>query len=432
MSWTTLRIRVETPLFCGEGDPNSAQIRVSSLRGGMHFWLRAMAGIFAKNNPHTLRKIENHVLGSTKAASPIRLRIPEQPSYSTNPFPDFMPRDAKNPYNKWIGYLLGPGLTSREPANKAYNLLSATKINRAFIPPGEEFDLRIKLVGKEGDAEKDRDIHTLALGALWMSLVFGGIGARTRRGFGGVRIVGVDGPTLAEWSPNALLTPGLDFYDRTKSLWFTGDAAGPTMASLKKVAEEAKAGPFDRSTSIPSFPVLSKNKTLAGVTGGGFFNDWADVLAHAGAELRHFRASEQTPDVGYNPKIKTREWLEVIHKSDRDDFHIGGLGLPLVFKKDIEVHADNGEYEETEKLRRASPLWLRAVGEGDRWRLLSFSFLDEFLPAGVNVHLWRGTGSNKRQDRQLTVTTEKSHEKVRQWITKTSESEDTAFVPKHR
>ncbi|WP_263363787.1 type III-B CRISPR module RAMP protein Cmr1 [Nocardiopsis quinghaiensis] len=414
---------METPLFCGEGDPTSAQVRVSSIRGGMHFWLRAMAGVFAKNNPNALRRIENHVLGSTDAASPIRLRIPEQPAYSTEAFPDFMPRDARNPYNKWIGYLLGPGLTSWEPKDEARRLKGAVKITRAFVPPGEEFDLRIKLVGKDHDAQ------TVALGALWMSLVFGGIGARTRRGFGGVRIVGVDGPGLAGWDPDSLLTPGLDFYERTKNLWFAGDAAGPTMASLKKVADKVEAGPFDSSTTTPSFPVLSKANTLAGVTGGGVFDDWPDVLRFGGEELRHFRASEQTPEVKYHPKIKTREWLDVVHDNDREDFDIGGLGLPLVFKKDIEVHADSGEGEDTEKLRRASPLWLRAVGEGEHWRLFSFAFLNEFLPEETDVHLWIGTGNEKHQDRPLTVTTAGSHKKVRRWIEGMTDAEDSAFVP---
>lgn len=416
MPWTKLHLRVETPLFCGEGDPNSAQIRVSSIRGGMHFWLRAMAGVFAKSDPKALRRIENHVLGSTEAASLVRLRIPKQPSYSADPFPDFMPRDARNPYNKWIGYLLGPGLTSWESGDKARRIPGATKIARAFVPPGQEFELWIKLIEKDRDSQKSRDIHTVALGALWMSLVFGGIGARTRRGFGGVRITGVEGPILADWSPAALLSPGLEFYEKTKSLWFCGTQAKAVMKALGNVAREVGIGRVDTSTSVPAFPVLSRTETVAGVTGGETFSDWERVLKFAGEELRHFRAPKKAPNVIYEPKLKTREWLEVIHEKDRDDFPLGGLGLPLVFKKDIEVHADRGEQEGAEKLRRASPLWLRAVGEGEHWRLFSFAFLNQFLPEDVGVHLWLGEGKNRRQGRQLTVTTEESHDWVREWV----------------
>lgn len=418
MSWTKLRLRVETPLFSGDGDPTSAQVRVSSIRGGMHFWLRAMAGVFARNDPKALRRIENHVLGSTESASPIRLRIPRQPEHSTAPFPDFMPRDARDPRNKWIGYLLGPGLTSWEKADEARNLPGASKITRAFVPPGEEFELWVKLIGRDTDA------HTVALGALWMSLVFGGIGARTRRGFGGARILEADGPALAGWGSDSLRTPSLEFFDKTKHLWFTGEMAGPVMGALKKVAEKAEAGTLDGSISTPGFPVLSKVNTIAGVTGSGTFYDWIGALKFGGEELRRFRATEEAPYVDYHPKLKTREWLEVIHGEKRDDFRLGGLGLPIVFKKDTEVHANSGTGENVEKLRRASPLWLRAVGEGDEWRLFSFAFLDEFLPKdrSVSVNLWLGEGNSKKQDRQLDVTTEDSHTWIRQWVKKMAES----------
>ncbi|MFV2194990.1 type III-B CRISPR module RAMP protein Cmr1 [Nocardiopsis sp. LOL_012] len=423
MPWTTLRLRVETPLFCGDGDPTSAQVRVSSIRGGMHFWLRAMAGVLAGKDLDALRRIENRVLGSTEAVSPIRLRIPAQPRFSTEPFPDFLPR-AQSPNNKWISYLLGPGLTAWEPRDQRKGLPGATKITRAFTPPGEEFDLRIKLVGE------DRDAHTVALGALWMSLVFGGIGARTRRGFGGIRITGVEGGSLLDWPENALLSPGLDFYENTKSLWPSGTASR-AMPALMAIAEKAGLPKRVHDWSAPpTYPVLSKTRTVAGVSGGGTFPDWVNVLIQAGEELRHFRASEFTPQVMYSPKVKTREWLEVVHDEDRDDFALGGLGLPIVFKKDTEVHADRGEGQEAETLRRASPLWLRPVGEGDEWRLFSFAFLTEFLPEEeVGVHLWRGQGGGKRQSRELTVTTEDSHALVREWIEGITEAEGTAFVP---
>ena len=128
--------------------------------------------------------------------------------------------------------------------------------------------------------------------------------------------------------------------------------------------------------------------------------------------------------MSYQPKIKTREWLNVVHGAKRNNFHLGGLGLPIVFKKDIEVHANSDTGEEVEKLRRASPLWLRAVGEGDEWRLFSFAFLDEFLPKdrSVSVNLWLGEGNSKSQDRRLDVTTEDSHTWVRRWVKKMAES----------
>ena len=43
---------------------------------------------------------------------------------------------------------------------------------------------------------------------------------------------------------------------------------------------------------------------------------------------------------------------------------------------------------ETEELRRASPLWLRPVGAGDPWRLLTFAFQARFLPGRSTARVY--------------------------------------------
>ncbi|MFE1100414.1 type III-B CRISPR module RAMP protein Cmr1 [Nocardiopsis alba] len=420
MSWTTLRLRTVTPTFNSDGDPELAEIRVSSIRGEMHTWLRAMAGILAGDDPTLLRAMENRVLGSTKHASPIRLRVPKQPDSVRARFPDFLQgRDQ----GRWIAYLLGPGLTNWSRDD------SAMELNRAFIPAGQEFELKVRLDGT------DHDAHKCALAALWLSLTYGGIGARTRRGFGAVRIVDVEGPLPEQgWPKSSLTTPSLEHYEKTSRLWPGSGPAADAMPSLMAIAKEAAEDLCKDKVGLhvwkgaPPYPVLSKEHTIAGVTGGAPFSRWESVLTEAGKELRYFRASEDTPGVRYKPEIKTREWLEVVHDEERNDFALGGLGLPIVFKKEIEVHADSGVGQEAEKLRRASPLRFKPVGEGDRWKLFSYSFLTEFLPQDASVHLWEGKGSSKKQGRRLTVTTEDSHTQVRDWVEGMAEAEEAAFV----
>jgi hypothetical protein len=55
---------------------------------------------------------------------------------------------------------------------------------------------------------------------------------------------------------------------------------------------------------------------------------------------------------------------------------LGALGLPVNYKDGYVVNAEH----RNEKLRRASPLWLRPVGGATGWRLFSFAFLGDFLP----------------------------------------------------
>ncbi|MFN2495670.1 MAG: hypothetical protein ABR608_07165 [Pseudonocardiaceae bacterium] len=106
---------------------------------------------------------------------------------------------------------------------------------------------------------------------------------------------------------------------------------------------------------------------------------WDDTLSHAGKQLRNFRASRNAPGARYEPPRKTPNGKT--SSGDPEIIFVGALGLPVVFKKNGPVvNAERG----ADQLRLASPLWLRAVGSGDEWRLFFFAFLGEFLP-GPNV-----------------------------------------------
>ncbi|MGH3342752.1 MAG: hypothetical protein ACRDPK_07700, partial [Carbonactinosporaceae bacterium] len=46
------------------------------------------------------------------------------------------------------------------------------------------------------------------------------------------------------------------------------------------------------------------------------------------------------------------------------------------------------------------------------WRLFSYGFLGEFLPTGLDVHVWRG----ERQGHEVTVTVDDVYDAVHHWI----------------
>ncbi len=404
MTWTKLHLTVTTPVFNSDGNQEHAEIRVPSIRGAMRFWLRAMAGVMAGNDLRALSAIEHKVMGSTAHSSPVKLRIPHQPASSDTSHPDFL---RSSDHNKWISYLLGPGLTSWSPQERMMLL------NRAHIPPGQDFELWLRFTGDDTDA------HLTALAALWLTFTYGGIGARTRRGFGGIRITGItDLPE--KWSPDSFRTPCTGFYERTRSLWPTAGAS-EGMPALINIAKNVGLSSMFKWSASPTYPVLSRDHTVAGVSGGETFTSWEDVLCWAGRELRYFRATTDTPGVRYHPEVKTHEWLEVVNGPE-EEFPLGALGLPIVFKKQIEVHADRDRGSAAEKLRRASPLWLRPVGLGEYWRLFSFGFLAEFLPGPdqPTVHLWK----DRRQGKKLVVTTEDAHAGIREWVTGMADRED--------
>lgn len=234
------------------------------------------------------------------------------------------------------------------------------------------------------------------MASLWLACAYGGIGARTRRGFGGVRLIGATGPGAdaglpfpKPWDdPAALLTPNLGYYEHRAVIW----PDGPVVANvpyLKTLAKGAPLSPLAWADGvIPTFPVMSKVDASAATSGGEAFDDWVKVLRHAGENWRHFRAAEPntSPGANYQPRIESPEWIKTVHDGDTR-FPIGALGLPVGFsggKEGYQVNADGAGHGDPQR-RRASPLWTRVVGENEEYRLLSYAFQSRFLPGGVTL-----------------------------------------------
>ena len=398
----------------------------------MRFWFRALAGAATGPDLRTLAGLERRIFGGAadqgqseqgrtgkggadpgSAASALLLRIPRQPPVvpATGPH-RFLPaalvpdRERRRDDSRWLLYLMGQGLAD----------MGKCVIRRPYVAPGEEIKLKIGFRHHRGTtAGEQAAIEALAFASLWLTCAYGGIGARARRGFGGVKIIAAEGPLPGPWQESgAMLSPGLGFYERLRFLWPDG-ALGPCLQALSALAGgrgfNLRAAWDGRP---PSFPVLSRTHTQAAVSGGGVFGNWSSTLMYAGEQFRHFRANKPntSPDARYEPKIESREWADVVHRGG-EHFPLGALGLPVVYRDDYIVNVDRGSGSEG-PLRRASPLWLRPVGEGDEWRLLSFAFDGEFLPGpdAPAVHLWHG-GS---QDRRLQVTDDDVRRVSEQWI----------------
>jgi CRISPR-associated protein Cmr1 len=417
--WATLEMEVTTPLFNGgaaavgkdgKPEPDLTGIRAPSLRGAMRFWFRALAAIITGADTALLAKLEHDVFGHTDHASPVRLRIPSQPpltpadgKHSFLPARNAPPRERQQHPGHWIVYLLGQGLGD----------LRATTVTRPYVAPGESFELKVSF---RRDIEHAEGAAALAIASLWLACAYGGIGGRSRRGFGGVRITGTSGHLPSPWDAATVTSPGLAHYEQLSQLWPSGPV-GQCVPFLKPLVQRhgGRFG-FAQWDAPPPFPVLSKEHTIAGVSGGEAFSDWAGVLAYAGEQLRRFRASKNYPAAPYHPQIKTPEWDEVVW-GNGEHFGLGALGLPVVYKGGSQVDVISGR----DTLRRASPLWLRPVGAGDDWRLLSFAFCGQFLPGPDRAAVYlRQEG---RQPRKLTVTDDDTAELASAWINKLAADE---------
>jgi CRISPR-associated protein Cmr1 len=445
MEWITLTLQVTTPLFNGGADPddsgsfraeNEAGVRVASIRGAMRFWFRALAGTLAGPDVRLLAAMERRVFGGiadqrgggeSAVTSPLILRLPDPPRPS---------RDAsflQRPEATWIGYLLGLGLM--RPERGGVSLL------RSCVAPGAKpFELKIGFRhDRRASTEVRQAVEALALTSLWLTCAYGGLGARVRRGFGGVRIVAASGDLPGPWTPKAILTPGLELYRNAQWLWPWSAATFGIFEQHLRVliaAERGSAGPPDGWAEPPDYPVLSKRYAPAAAAPGEF-GSWRQTLAYGGRQLRLFRANRPLDEIRRRQaRVRTAEWDDVIN-GDSADFPLGALGLPVGYhdkltERKFMVNAVIPGGPKPEELRRASPLWIRPAGSGDSWRLFTFAFQTRFLPGPDSARVYllpdaKAAGAGWRNE-ELAVDQGDVEHLTAQWITTMRAGGDFADV----
>ncbi|GAB3479020.1 RAMP superfamily CRISPR-associated protein [Nocardiopsis coralliicola] len=405
--WTEFGVEAVTPLLAHQEDGHLA---VATIRGQVRHWMRALVGPVpcAPGGPvlgadlHALAAVERHVFGSTRQASPVRMRTAADGRPKIAPAGSAVTamfgspgRNAKD-NSKFATYLLGQGHATPKNGNQ---------LLKPAVQPGSRYTLKLMLpTGPGGE-----DLARLFLASLWLACSYGGFGARVRRGFGGIALTHKCGPLPSGWNAASFAPPD---YAGLAHLPATGGPLDDAAAVLPRVIERAvaewhaaekEAGRTPRPFPDPAFagqaaefPVLGPDTTLAALDGTGPA-PLADAVGALGERYRRFRATEDHPGAGYTPAVKTPEHVPVIAQDVQRDFPLGALGLPVIFNsKEGGGRGQVNAMQHRENLRRASPLWFRFVREpgGRSVRLFSLGFTSPFLPDGVDVVRTKG-GSTK-------------------------------------
>lgn len=362
----TVHLKVLTPLFLAGADQQAVDLRVPSIRGQLRFWFRAAVGGLVGADEDRVRAAETALFGGAGQASAVSLRVRLQgglPPYSQWNFPA-----AQNRGLAYLGYgLAGSGTT---PA-------------RSYIPPGFAFALEVR--------GEPRSL-ALALGALWLWARLGGLGARARRGFGGLEPVGID---LRSDDPRLQRLRGL----------FT--ASDPDLARLLQTGLAEVRDLFRQTLGLadspapaapPPFPVIAPGWWRCRVSEESF-STWQEALNFIGSRLRahredrsrspHTRTTRSGGTFSYYVSCDYMPVRNLLMTPPPAPAQVAlrlpvfGLPLPFQFQSLDRKAVITGATHD----RRASPLHLRVVRQGEQYRLLLMVFRSQFLPAPENLRL---------------------------------------------
>jgi CRISPR-associated protein Cmr1 len=287
-----LHLETVTPLFLGGADPRGEpELRAASFRGALRFWLRALlGGMIGDKNLDALHQAEATVFGSTDSgASPVVMRVAGNVQ--------------QDPYRPLL-----------------HNSQKSFTFNG--IKPSETFSL--ELVPRRPYTSVSRIV--LFTIALWFLL--GGVGKRSRRGFGTLRLQKAEDfpPFTPEDYQNAA-----KFQMALDQVITKAQTEAQTLTSILKIATDVPGTP-------PAFPILHPDHTRI-LFCKHQLPTWDEAMKNFWDLLR----SEK-------------------YRDDRVFGFTGGAG------------------------RQASPLHLRVVKIGSKYHLLMTAFRSRFASSPPN---WR-------------------------------------------
>lgn len=253
----TLDCRIVTPMFLRGANQALAEIRPSSIKGALRFWWRARKGSLYNKNLDTLRKEEAKLFGSVdedigKSSMSLFVDSPLRPS---RPRLSGLGRDKDVPvkhYSINILEYLAYGVTGR-----------GVPVCDNCFSPGQTFQLEL------GTRSQEQMVELLdSLGAL---MLFGGLGAKSRNGFGKIWIQDLEDrlPIIQKEFFQGSMTPYLSGHAggvlfRTSNSYRTWHEALAELGKIYRSARLSIEPQHDtRKRSLIASPVNESKSTIA-------------------------------------------------------------------------------------------------------------------------------------------------------------------------
>jgi CRISPR-associated protein Cmr1 len=295
-----------TPLFGGGVEPREADsvsvVRATEVRGQLRFWWRALRGWQGQGSVERLLELESALFGSAGegGASPVAVEVEVLERGKDVEVAQYGPQ-----YGPAVQWYLGFPLRG--------------KGRWARVKEGVAFRLRLRFPERVKNLNLAEELEA----ALWAWETFGGIGARTRRGFGALLREGASPPTEEE------IRERLGRYSRQGG-WPEG-VSHLTPQSLVRVV------PLSWKELAERYQAFRQTRS-GGSPGHSLWPGFDEILRLTG---RH--APSPVPK-----------------------FPQAHFGLPIIFRFKDKGDPPNATLKPREAERRASPLLFRPLGKEQR------------------------------------------------------------------
>jgi len=171
------KFRIVTPLFMSGSDKLEAELRVPSIKGVLRFWWRALA-LGRLDTVKKVRDDESRIFGSAgndigQSRIHLRLKLPENTGQYNDPILKYADGEPVGPGARYLGYGVVEAFPNRKKNTKEGQVLRSCM----KYPFGGILNILIK------NGTREDDIKSVTSALIAMGL-FGGLGSRSRKGYG--------------------------------------------------------------------------------------------------------------------------------------------------------------------------------------------------------------------------------------------------------
>lgn len=391
----TAEFSLNTPLFSSGANPGEPELRVSEIKAALRFWWRAMNyGLYASNRSRFIY-LESQLFGDASASGGQGVLVSLAGTHGSaikRQIADIHKAFVPLPGARYLGFGLMEFARAYENAEKGTRDKFPGQLLRSCLDPDWSFEIRLvwrdESVRQKAQNRQPRPAQVLSdqefrlnlLQAIEAFGLFGGLGSRSRRGFGSVTLQGVSAEGKPAWSA-ASSVPALQIAIR--GLITPAKNAPAAAAKTPEGIDFSAFTPHSRSTVV----AMKKSEHATAY----------NVLNAMGSAFVRYRAW------GNRGSILAGEPATKIFEDDHNWFRGGPLrpgfahpdrivfGLPHPYDKRVIWGGD--------ETRRASPLFFHVHrASADQYLGVIFDLRSRFLPAGTTLP------DPKSRQRQVSIT----------------------------
>ncbi len=194
--WIEATYRVVTPLFCAGANSKTPEVRLPSFKGVLRYWRRALAWSRCGVDLEVVRREEDRLFGSAaRGQSRVLMRWASPPEPTSIPVNEVLQERAGAEVVGDGARYLGYGVMEVFPRKnkRTGQRTTAGQLTRACLAP---FDFTVQMRGRDLNEQESTSLRDslVALGIL------GGLGAKSRKGYGSLVLQDLRVDGQARWS----------------------------------------------------------------------------------------------------------------------------------------------------------------------------------------------------------------------------------------